>query len=166
MTSSIDIAAARHGVRYIPAHEILAKTGASFEIPLARGRLIPDQLFALDYGDSFLAFALEVDRGTEPLQSSAARKSLKRSIEQYSEVLERGLHRSHYGLKANLIVLWVFMSRIRQARFVELLEQSTHAVVSAMVSKAVRPAIFRSGPSDVFTQDAWTSGSSREFRLI
>ncbi|WP_421702328.1 replication-relaxation family protein [Aliiroseovarius sp.] len=137
VTSSIDIAAARQSVRYIPAHTILAKRNASYEIPLNRGKLIPDQLFALDYGGSFRAFALEVDRGTEPIQSKAARKSLARSVDQYAEILERGVHRNHYGLKANLLVLWVFISRIRQERFLEKLEGCSPLVRQSVLSTVV-----------------------------
>jgi hypothetical protein len=107
VTSSIDIAAARDGVRYIPAHEILAIRGAPLAIPVGHQRLIPDQLFALDYAGSYRAFALEVDRGTEPKVSFAARKSWASSIGLYRQVIERQIANSHYGLKANLLVLWV-----------------------------------------------------------
>jgi hypothetical protein len=95
VTSSIDIAAARAGVRYIPAHEILAIMGASLAIPIGRRHLIPDQLFALDYGGSFRVFALEVDRRTEPKQSNAVRKSLETSVNQYREAAERQSHKRH-----------------------------------------------------------------------
>ena len=82
VTSSIDIAAAKEGTRYIPAHEILKRNGSSLAIPLGdNSKLIPDQLFALDYGGSYRAFMLEIDRGTEPHNSPANRKSLKRSID-------------------------------------------------------------------------------------
>ena len=70
VTSSIDLAASRNGVRYIPAHEILAINGAPLAIPIGGQKLIPDQLFALDYCGRFRAFALEVDRGTEPMASN------------------------------------------------------------------------------------------------
>jgi len=122
VTSSIDIAAARDGVRYIPAHDILAIKGAALAIPVGRDRLIPDQLFALDYGGSFRAFVLEVDRGTEPKTSAADRKSWTRSIEQYRRVIEHELYKSNYGLKANLLVLWVFNSRVNEARFLKLVK--------------------------------------------
>ena len=121
VTSSIDMAASRAGVRYIPAHEILAKKGSSLGVPFSGGSLIPDQLFALDYGGTFRAFAVEVDRGTEPLTSAAARKSLVSSIMQYGELITSGRYRDHYGLKANLLALWVFESRGRALNFMNLL---------------------------------------------
>ena len=84
-------------------------------------KLIPDQLFALDYGGSYRAFMLEVDRGTKPYTSPASRKSLKRSIDQYVRVIEGNLHREHYALKANVLVLWVFTSKARQQKFEDTL---------------------------------------------
>jgi len=128
VTSSIDIAAARDGVRYIPAHEILAIKGAALAMPVSTGRVIPDQLFALDYGGRYRAFVLEVDRGTEPKTSAAARKSYARSLEQYAEIIERQLYNAHYGLKANMLVLWVFARRSDQARFLELLSAQSERV--------------------------------------
>lgn len=137
VTSAIDIAAARDGVRYIPAHEILAIKGADLAIPLGRSKLIPDQLFALDYGGSYRAFALEVDRGTEPKTSRANRKSWTRSIEQYRHVIENQLYRTHYGLKANLIVLWVFASSSKQQRFLEMVNQSEGALKGCLLTQFI-----------------------------
>tara|TARA_R100000750_G_scaffold62842_1_gene58477 strand:- start:8504 stop:9403 length:900 start_codon:yes stop_codon:yes gene_type:complete len=120
VTSAIEIAATRDGVRYIPAHQILAIKGAELAIPLDRSKLIPDQLFALDYGGSYRAFAVELDRSTEPLRSAAARKSIQKSLDQYGRVIEGEIYKQHYGLKANLLVLWVFQSRRRQEQFLAL----------------------------------------------
>jgi hypothetical protein len=89
-------------------------------IPVSGSKVIPDQLFALKYPDGYRAFALEVDRGTEPVRSNAARKSLARSITQYQTVLDQRLHKQHYGLKSNLAVLWVFNSARRQMQFQDL----------------------------------------------
>ncbi|MCE8540138.1 replication-relaxation family protein [Ruegeria pomeroyi] len=123
VTSSIEICATRVGIRYIPAHEILARNNASIAIPHGKSILIPDQLFALDYGGRYRAFALEVDRGTEPKTSPANRKSWARSLAQYDEVLEQRIHKSHYGLKANLLVLWVFTSSVKRDRFLSLIRE-------------------------------------------
>ncbi|WP_299771243.1 replication-relaxation family protein [uncultured Tateyamaria sp.] len=123
VSSAMEISAMRAGLEYIPAARILGIKGASMAMPLKRGSLIPDQLFAIKYPDGYRAFALEVDRGTEPVRSSAARKSLQRSVVQYAEVLERKLHQQHYGLNSNLIVLWVFMSAARERQFRELVSE-------------------------------------------
>ncbi|PCH73277.1 MAG: hypothetical protein COC12_05085 [Rhodobacteraceae bacterium] len=143
VTSSIDIAAARCGVRYISAHEVLAIKGTSMAIPIGRSKLIPDQLFALDYGGSFRAFSLEIDRGTEPKTSRLSRKSYASSIEMYRKVIEQKLYQSHYGLKASLLALWVFSSRTNEIKFLEMV-----ANVSASLSAAI---LTQSLPS--FNQD-------------
>ena len=145
VTSSIDMAASRAGVRYIPTHEILAKKSASLGVTVSGGTLIPDQLFALDYGGTFRAFVVEVDRGTEPLTSTAARKSMVSSIGQYGELIASGRYRDHYGLKANLLVLWVFDSRVLAAKFLELVGQNGGCAVGSFLVQTLDGADIQSG---------------------
>lgn len=120
VSSAIEIEATRAGLGYIPATRILGIKDAQLGIPLTKGIVIPDQIFAIKYPDGYRAFALEVDRGTEPVRSTASRKSLQRSVLQYHEVLDQKLHQRHYGLKSNLMVLWVFGSKGRQRHFEEV----------------------------------------------
>ena len=122
-------------------------------IPLSTGTVIPDQLFAIKYPDGYRAFVLEVDRGTEPVRSSAARKSLQRSVFQYREVLEQKLHRRHYGLRCNLIVMWVFLSKARERQFAELFENGDKAMVSSVYGQpfpTVRSLISTTAEADGF----------------
>lgn len=135
VSSAIEINAKRTGLEYIPAAHILKIKDVPLSIPLNKGTVIPDQLFAIKYPDGYRAFALEVDRGTEPVRSSAARKSLQRSVSQYREVLEQKLHRRHYGLRCNLIVMWVFLSKARERQFAELFENGDKAIVSSVYSQ-------------------------------
>lgn len=157
-TSAIDIAAAREGVRYIAAHTILARSGASIAIPVGRERLIPDQLFALDYGGSYRAFLLEVDRGTEPIASPARRKSLARSVELYRQLITKQLHKSHYGLKANLLALFVFTTPGREAKFAELLAGLEPTIRGSMLLTTVVEGrdycVTDRGWNDLYS-DAW-----------
>lgn len=154
VTSAIDIAALRAGVRFIPAHEILAIKGVDLAIPIGRAHLIPDQLFALDYGGRYRAFALEVDRGTEPKTSPAKRKSWKRSIEQYRQIIEKQRYKRHYGLNTNLLVLWVFNSRTKEARFLELMHQKPCAADRAFLTQSIYddtgPSTERNLPTHLF----------------
>lgn len=137
VTSSIEISASAAGVRYIPMHDILARSGADLAVPVCGQRLIPDQLFALDYGGRYRAFALEVDRGTEPLTSAADRKSYASAIDLYQHALGGGQMQRHYGIKSNLLVLWVFTSPARMARFAELVASSADDVAASMLMQAV-----------------------------
>jgi len=137
VTSSIDIAAAREGTRYIPTHEILKIKDAPLAIPIDSQRLIPDQLFALDYGGSYRAFALEVDRGTEPKTSASKRKSYANSIAMYRTLIERQIYKSHYGLKAPLLVLWIFSNRSNETRFLEMLKGLPERVRGHFMTQSV-----------------------------
>lgn len=140
-TSSIEITARRHGVDFLPAHRILgsAKQDLSISVPTAKGteHLIPDQLFALDYGGHYRVCALEVDRRTEPVQSTASRKSLARSVAQYAQILDRKSYRAAYGIKSNLIVLWVFASKRSETTFLELLAKRGGPVEQATLTQTV-----------------------------
>lgn len=120
ITSEIDLAATRSGIGYIPAHVILARKGAALGIPLSGKTLIPDQLFALKYPEGFRLYMLEADRGTEPFASGAARKSLEASILQYAHILRHNTYKTHYGVQANLMVLFVFTAAHRAKRFLQL----------------------------------------------
>jgi hypothetical protein len=151
VSSALDIAAARDGVRYIPAHKILARKGETLGIPVNGKLLIPDQLFALDYGGSYRAFLLEVDRGTEPVSSKAARKSYASSIAQYAEVLWHGLHRDHYGLKANLLVLWVFASHSRMHQFLDISRGLPTNISGRMLVHKVEVKQLRVRPGEIPT---------------
>ncbi len=133
VTSAIDITAARDRVRYIPAHEILGLNQASLAIPIGNRKLIPDQLFALDYSGRYRAFMLEVDRGTEPKTSSAARKSYASSIELYQQMIEQNIHQTHYGLKATTLVLWVFSRRSNEQRFLEMVGKTKNLICTQVM---------------------------------
>jgi len=156
VTSSIEIAAARRGVRYIPTHEILAIKGATLDIPTSHGTVIPDQLFALQYENGFRAFALEVDRGTEPKTSASARKSYLRSITQYAEVIDRELHKSHYGLKANLLVLCVFSTYGNEQRFLDMTAKALRSPQRMVHTKTVKNASCRHVPEFSLFTTSWS----------
>ena len=134
MTSSIDIAARKSGIRYVPAHEILTRNNATLAIPIGQERLIPDQLFALDYGGRYRAFALEVDRGTEPKTSPAKRKSWQRSIRQYALTMERNLGNVHYGLNAPLLSLWVFARPTDEVQFLKMVSEAGRVISGAVLT--------------------------------
>lgn len=120
-TAQIDLEARERGFRYIPAHDILKRAEASLAIQMERQKLIPDQLFAIDYGGLFRAFMVEVDRGTEPIASTNSRKSWRSALAQYDEVFRLGLPNKCYGLKAPVQVLWVHRTETRSRSFNTLL---------------------------------------------
>ncbi len=120
-TARIDLEARRRGYRYIPAHEILKRAGTTPAIPMGRRKLIPDQLFAIDYGGLFRAFMVEVDRGTEPIASASSRKSWRSALDLYAGALTHNVAQQHYQLRAPIAVLWQLHSANRQHAFEKLL---------------------------------------------
>ena len=140
VTASIEIACLRSShMRFIPGWKILKRSGAALgcetTITIPPGKtqerhaLIPDQLFAVEYctegRKSYLAFIVECDRSTEPLTSSNyARKSYLRSYLQYREFVGASVYKSHYGLKANCMVLNVMNSADRQKKFLDLIRRN------------------------------------------
>jgi hypothetical protein len=137
VTGSLNIVARRNGNEYIPGHTILARNNAKLPIPIGAKHLIPDQLFAIKYETGYRAFLLEVDRGTEPVQSSKARKSLERSIQMYCEMFAAGAHREHYGLRATTLVLWVFTSPVRMVRFNEMVREHADEYANRFLAKVL-----------------------------
>ena len=162
VTSAIEIAAARDGVRYIPQHEILARKGATLGIPIVGRLLIPDQLFALDYGGSYRAFVLEVDRGTEPQTSSAARKSLLSMLEAYQALLSRGDIKAHYGLRASIALLFVGTHRQRIEQVGTLARQLDGALANVLLVRQVTPS---AAPDLANALDGWRRVDGSAFSL-
>jgi Replication-relaxation len=162
-TSALDIAAARAGVRYIPAHDILARRLVSLGIPVAGKLLIPDQLFALDYGGCFRTFALEVDRGTEPISSPANRKSLVASVDAYRAIITGDLGRAHYGTKSSLVTLWVFGTQKRASTFLDIVRaRGGKAAQSILVQ--VLPDVRTSPPTDLFASN-WQRADGSQINI-
>ena len=123
ITGSIDIAAQRAGVNYIPAHAILARSGGALGTTIGKKKLIPDQLFGLDYGGQFRFFCVEADRGTEPKSSAAARKSYRSTLEDYRAFIGDKLYKDHYNLTAGMLLLYVFSSKGNERRFHEIAKE-------------------------------------------
>jgi hypothetical protein len=122
ITASIELAINETpGLRFIPQTEILARSpNKTLEIPctisfhnartgksqtLAKP-LIPDALFGIDYGGAYRFFMLEADRNHEPLRrADLTETSYLRKVLQYREVIEKGIYKEHFGMKAGMLVL-------------------------------------------------------------
>lgn len=136
ITASLELAGRDIGVRYVSQGEILARETCPEQTRLAEKPLalrladgasvVPDQLFGLEYpvaagGKRYRFFALEADRGTEPLRPrDRTRSSIVRKLAGYLHVRERELFRERWGIP-NLLVLVVTTSRERMTAMIELL---------------------------------------------
>lgn len=137
ITASIDIATQNIALRFIPCHEILAKTGNGLRTTIGikhpstlkttQHDLVPDAIFGLQYktltGNKFLAFLVEADRATERVDSDRTDlKTFKRNVLQYREFIGRGLYKHHFGLKCGMIVLTVTTKPSLMKRMIDVTE--------------------------------------------
>ena len=166
ITSAIDICATQAGHAFIPGDQILSIKNAQLAIPVGRHLLVPDQLFALRTAEGFRSYVLEMDHGTEPVQSSAARKSLKSSAERYSLVLRQQLHKRHYGLKSNLVVLWVFTSPVRRERFLDLVRRYAGDQAGGFTTQVVEGGFPRWQGVEASVRGEWIAGNGRRVALV
>ena len=131
ITASIHILADREGYKYIPGHEILERsenwlgTDVAFKwkSKVLKSKLIPDSIFAIDYGGSYLAFIVEADRNTEPNKPiSPYRKSALRSVKQYANFVGKSEYKQHYQLNCPLVILNVTVSEDHAQRVLQIIE--------------------------------------------
>jgi hypothetical protein len=79
-----------------------------------------------------------------------------------AETIEGGIYRSNYGLRANLVVLWVFTSRANEARFLGMVGGFGGSFAKAVLTQSLPSAerdLTHSGPApDLFLVD-WNRAS-------
>lgn len=166
ITSAIAIECNRRGYQYIPAHDILNRHGATLAVPHGQQKLIPDQLFAINYGGSFRSFVLEVDRGTEPYASESARKSLRRMIESYAELSAKDALRRHYGLKSPLLVIFAFTAPERADHCVRLLKPLPTRFTAIALVGVVPSGFVRFAPLHKAVANRWTRAQHMPINLF
>lgn len=80
--------------------------------PFVSSKLVPDDLFGIDYGGKYRFFAVEIDRKTERLTTTnMEQRELHKSVYgqkvlSYIDILRNGIYKQHWGIP-NLIVLTV-----------------------------------------------------------
>jgi hypothetical protein len=92
-------------------------------IPLKSGAIVPDgKPFAIKRGVQWrFVLGVEIDRGTEPLATGHARRSIKQKLENYAECFAEKRYASHYGFP-NSLVLFVATSPERMKSMMALTE--------------------------------------------
>jgi hypothetical protein len=133
--ASIEIATHTiRGLRFIPWPEILARAPEStqasaipFRILVSSGAVIPDGLFGLEYQSgqkkSYRFFALEVDRGTMPVErSNRNQTSYLAKLNMYRQLIAGRVHKAHFGI-STLFVLTVTTRETRLAEITRAFER-------------------------------------------
>ncbi|HEY5337197.1 MAG TPA: hypothetical protein VIJ85_03255, partial [Rhizomicrobium sp.] len=131
------------------------------------GHLAPDGLFGIEYSHNasktYRFFALEADRGTMPVARSDERQtSMLGKFAAYRDVIERRLHKAHWGLP-NLLVLTVTTNHARVADIVSrLTQQNTNS--AALLFKAVNARDLKS-PMAGLLHEPWQRAGSPSLRI-
>ncbi|MCB1418701.1 MAG: replication-relaxation family protein [Notoacmeibacter sp.] len=168
ITASIDIGLQRKGLTYIPGHKILERAKTTLSVDLGRKKLTPDQLFGIDYGGLYRFFCLEADRGTEPKDTKAARKSYRSTIEDYAAFIGDKRYKQHYGLTAGMLLLYVFSSRTNERRFLETVSamlgnRSTYILTQTI--PGFHAYLKPPGMLNQLTQQSWNRAKSEPFDI-
>ena len=136
ITASIELATYSKPLRYIPAHEILQRTGNGLRATVSirdpktkkctRHDLVPDSLFGLEYqsntGNKYLTFLVEADRATERIDSDRTDlKTFKRNVLQYREFIGTGMYKTHFGITSSMLVLTITTKSSYMQRMLEVM---------------------------------------------
>jgi hypothetical protein len=122
ITASIELNARKKGWRYIPQHELLQRAETELAIDI-HGLLRPDALFALEIGGKYLIFFLEADRAAEPLDTRNIRKSFRRNVEQYRQLIGNEVYKDKFNLKARALLLNVTVSEKRRDHMIKMVDE-------------------------------------------
>ena len=114
-SASIELACLTLGLKYLSQADIFAHpkcpidprdTDHPLALPCGDGVIIPDQLFAIDYGGKFRFFVLECDRKTETIVSTKAiAKSFANKLRRYQYVLEHQTYREVWGIPTLTVMI-------------------------------------------------------------
>jgi len=145
ITANIELEVTRAGLGYISQEAIFASSkcpqetktakrplalAASISHELNRGNGIsmhrsdrpiePDQIFGINYGNGFRFFAVEADRGTEPLtRANLNENSILRKVLAYKNILTSGEYKKRWGIP-NLFPMFITTADERVRNMVDL----------------------------------------------
>lgn len=131
VAASIELTCPLVGVSYVPRETILSEAPEAsrraanpMALPLLATKLIPDDLFALQFPDGWRRYcAVEVDRNTESIdRTNAAANTITKKVQHYVMVLEGGVHRTWWGLP-NLGVLIVTPNERHAANILDCVQR-------------------------------------------
>lgn len=139
ITASLELGTLKYpSLRYIPQHRILERADTGLRVPVRyqnplterpeKRDLIPDAICGIEYryrGEArYRFFAIEADRNTEPCRSHRFdRKSYRRTILQYREFIGRGSYKTHYKLRAGMMVLTVTTNDTHMRHLIDLVAE-------------------------------------------
>jgi hypothetical protein len=162
--ASIELSCKARGYRYISRSELLThpKSQGHLALPIGTKKLIPDDLFGIEYPEGFRFFALEADRGTEPIRGKGERNTFGKKLTNYLEILNRGDFRTWWGLPG-ITVLTVATSETRVGHILDELRSRDAKKLAGDFYFAVAPAF---GTETYASLDAYVDNHWRVPRAL
>jgi hypothetical protein len=178
--ASFELAAPKHGLRYISAGDIIsrpaplaARNGAyPFALPAGTSAIVPDMLFGLEYpGAGFRFFAVECDRSTESIERrNFLQSAFSRKLKAYDVALGKASHRTWWGLP-NLHILIVTTSAVHARNILAAVARHIALPNRLAFAVSVDPAFGANwqvprAPSSVILRGPWqTVEGARDFSV-
>ena len=177
ITSPIELGALKTpNIRFIPQWEVLNQSALRVVVPYEHnGRtqecaLIPDAFFGIEYGDKRRYFVVEADRSTENIDADnlTTRKTVRRNLMQYRQLIGRKMYKDAYGIDAGLIVLYITTNTSRMRSMMDMLLEISGGRGNNFITFATLPELdtpFKPPPPkyDLFTQPYLRAGNEPFF---
>lgn len=137
---SMELLAPEHGLRYIRRHEILSRKGNPMELPLPHNeKLIPDDLCGVQYESGKKRyFAVEIDRGNEPIRRTTDGTSVGDKLEGYFRAIDEAKYRDEWGI-GMMMVMIVTTAQLRitgKRGIFEYINETRPDLADAFIAKA------------------------------
>lgn len=125
--ASIELMCREKGIGFIPREDVTNGASLRFDLSKAQSRdfLEPDDVFGLHFPGAKHYYAVEIDRGTEQLQSARNRKTLEDTFSAYEEIFDERPYEEQWGRK-NLHALIVTTNEVRAASMKKLAGKKFH----------------------------------------
>lgn len=124
VSASFELNAREKGYAYTPQHELLERVGHDHTIDIDGDKFVPDEVFKLTIDGKDLLIFLEIDRGTEPTESEAKRKSWKQSIGQYRKLIGHKLYKERFDVTCGGLLMVVTISPSKQAGILKVVHDT------------------------------------------
>lgn len=145
VSASMELASRRVGIRFIHRHEIFSHTKCPeatrcsanpLSIPANGKRIVPDDLFGLDYRGKYRFFAVEIDRNTESIERRNLEQSaFAKKLRAYADIIDGGTFKGVWGIP-NLLVLTITTNATHMANMLAHLVNNTIAHQEKFLFKA------------------------------
>lgn len=124
VSASFELNAREKGYKYTPQHELLERVGHDHTVDIEGDKFVPDEVFMLSIDGKDLLIFLEIDRGTEPTESEAKRKSWTQSIGQYRKLIGHKLYKDRFNVSCGALLMVVTISPAKQAGILKVVNDT------------------------------------------